>query len=92
MPLLFWRAIQDAHAGGLEVLDLGRSNLENAGLVAFKDHLGARRTALRYYRSGRSASAAPALRLASQLVRRLCTFVPSPVLVGVSGRLYRHLA
>jgi lipid II:glycine glycyltransferase (peptidoglycan interpeptide bridge formation enzyme) len=92
MPLLFWRAIQDAHAGGLEVLDLGRSDLENAGLVAFKDHLGARRTRLRYYRSGGSASAAPTLKLAARLVKRLCAFVPSPVLVGVSGRLYRHLA
>jgi CelD/BcsL family acetyltransferase involved in cellulose biosynthesis len=92
MPMLFWRAIQDAHADGLELLDLGRSDLENAGLVAFKDHLGARRTPLRYYRCGGDANAAPALKLASRMVRRLCAFVPSPVLVGVSGRLYRHLA
>jgi CelD/BcsL family acetyltransferase involved in cellulose biosynthesis len=92
MPLLFWRAIQDAYAGGLEVLDLGRSDLENTGLVAFKDHLGARRTPLRYYRCGGRANAAPVRKLASRLVRGLCAFVPSPVLVGVSGRLYRHLA
>jgi len=48
MPFLFWRAIQQAQAAGIEVLDLGRSDLDQAGLIAFKDHLGAVRSDLTY--------------------------------------------
>jgi CelD/BcsL family acetyltransferase involved in cellulose biosynthesis len=92
MPLLFWRAIQDAHAGGLEELDLGRSDVENTGLVAFKDHLGARRTPLRYYRIGSGVNGVAAQRLATRLARLVCSFTPSVVQVSLSGRLYRHLA
>ena len=38
MPFLFWRVIQDARARGFEELDLGRSDLDQPGLIAFKDH------------------------------------------------------
>ena len=41
MPFLFWRVIQDARTRGFEELDLGRSDLDQPGLIAFKDHLGA---------------------------------------------------
>ena len=41
MPFLFWRAIQAAKALGVEELDLGRSDLDQPGLIAFKAHLGA---------------------------------------------------
>ena len=44
MPFLFWRAIQEAKAQGIEELDLGRSDLDQPGLIAFKDHLGATRS------------------------------------------------
>jgi CelD/BcsL family acetyltransferase involved in cellulose biosynthesis len=92
MPLLFWRAIQDAHARGLDELDLGRSDVANAGLVAFKDHLGARRTPLRYYRCGSPVSAGAARKLSLRLARRVSPFLPPALHVSVSGRLYRHLA
>ena len=51
MPFLFWRVIQDARARGLTDMDLGRSDIDQPGLVAFKDHLGATRSTLTYYRS-----------------------------------------
>ncbi|MEO7145078.1 MAG: GNAT family N-acetyltransferase, partial [Bryobacteraceae bacterium] len=38
MPLLFWHAIQEGKSIGAEEFDLGRSDLDNAGLSAFKDH------------------------------------------------------
>jgi hypothetical protein len=49
MPFLFWQAIQQANAQGLEELDLGRSDLDQPGLITFKEHLGARRSMLQYY-------------------------------------------
>ena len=91
MPLLFWRAIQDAQARGMEVLDLGRSNLDQRGLIAFKNHLGATRIPLTYYRSPErrrdTASGGAIARAARRVVGRL----PDAVL-DLAGRLiYRHL-
>jgi hypothetical protein len=48
---LFWKTIQEAKAEGMIQLDLGRSELDNTGLVKFKDRLGADRINLQYYRS-----------------------------------------
>jgi hypothetical protein len=91
MPFLFWRVIQGAQAQGIEELDLGRSDLDQAGLAAFKDHLGAARSALTYYswpqkRRG-TASDGPLARAAREIIRHL----PDAAL-DLTGRvLYRHL-
>ena len=50
MPFLFWRVIQDARRRGSSMLDLGRSDVDQPGLIAFKDHLGAAQSTLTYYR------------------------------------------
>ena len=49
MPFLFWRVIQDARQRGSATLDLGRSDIDQPGLIAFKDHLGATQSTLTYY-------------------------------------------
>lgn len=49
-PMLFWRTIQEAKANGQEELDMGRSDLEDPGLSAFKEHWGAVATPLTYWR------------------------------------------
>ena len=46
MPFLFWKVIQEAKSETMRRLDLGRSELTNPGLIAFKDRLGARRVSL----------------------------------------------
>ncbi len=50
VPFLFWKTIQEAKAQGMSQLDLGRSEVDDPGLVQFKDRLGARRMDLKYYR------------------------------------------
>lgn len=100
MPFLFWRVIQQAHADGMETLDLGRSSLDQPGLIAFKDHLGATRTTLTYHRVpslalARSGAAGPQAPRRSDLLQRAAraTLVrlPDP-LFDLTGRLvYRHL-
>src|SRR5215472_8291694 len=50
VPFLFWQAIQYGKALGLCKLDLGRSDYEDQGLIAFKNHLGATSSRLNYYR------------------------------------------
>ena len=46
MPMLFWQAIKEAKQAGAEELDLGRSDLDNPGLIAFKDRWSAGRCTL----------------------------------------------
>jgi hypothetical protein len=91
MPYLFWRAIQGAKAQGIEELDLGRSELDQPGLVAFKDHLGAVGTTLTYYSSKArrpgKAHAGPLTRLARKIVPHL----PDAALDFTGRLLYRHL-
>src|SRR6202035_286036 len=49
MALLFWNAIQQAKTNGLEELDMGRSDIANAGLITFKERWGAERLAVNYW-------------------------------------------
>jgi CelD/BcsL family acetyltransferase involved in cellulose biosynthesis len=90
MPFLFWRAIQDARASGFVELDLGRSDVDQAGLIAFKDHLGARRSTLTYYRypSQRSDASTSAM---SRVARGVFARLPDSAL-DLAGRLiYKRL-
>jgi hypothetical protein len=89
MPFLFWRAIVDAKALGLHSFDLGRSDLPNSGLIAFKERLGAVPSTLTYFRCGSTGSARSGepSRMRKQLVARL----PAPLLVMTGRLLYRHM-
>src|SRR5262249_17297660 len=49
MQMLFWKAIREAIEGGLAQFDFGRSDLENQGLLTFKDRWGAARSSLTYW-------------------------------------------
>lgn len=91
-PFLFWKTIQEAKDRGMSRLDLGRSELKNAGLVQFKDRLGANRTDLRYYRlaSGAVPGMGPSARTA-QWLQRLVFHCPDAVLVAAGRLLYRHI-
>ena len=91
MPFLFWRAIQDAQAQGIEELDLGRSDLDQPGLVAFKDHLGATQTKLTYYTCPKRRTAATPDGLLSRAARRLVAHLPDAALDLTGRLLYKHL-
>ena len=93
-PLLFWKVIQQAKEGGLELFDLGRSTSEDAGLIAFKDHLGAVSTRLTYYRNPmphRGKSSSSPLSFASAWGREALGRLPDPLLAGIGQLLYRHI-
>ena len=95
MPLLFWKAIQEAKEMGACEFDLGRSENDNPGLVAFKDHLGAAGSKLCYFRASRYVSGRPGadrsvdwrLRLAKGAFARM----PDSFLKIAGNLLYRHV-
>jgi hypothetical protein len=91
MQLLFWRAIQEAKQSGLQEFDLGRSDCDNPGLVAFKDRWGSRRSELTYWRH-------PAPNLESlrpgrmmRVAKRTLARMPDGFLTMAGRLLYRHV-
>jgi len=90
-PLLFWNAIQQSKEAGFEDFDLGRSALEDPGLSAFKEHLGAAGSELRYYRTPAQPIAQQGAQSGNSWARRALARLPDPLLIGAGRVLYRHL-
>ncbi|MGA9542301.1 MAG: GNAT family N-acetyltransferase [Candidatus Sulfotelmatobacter sp.] len=88
--LLFWKTIQEAKDGGLESLDMGRSDVDNRGLIAFKEHWGAGATFINYWtypkRPGRHSTG-----WEKNLAERLVSAAPDLALETVGRLLYRHI-
>jgi lipid II:glycine glycyltransferase (peptidoglycan interpeptide bridge formation enzyme) len=91
MPFLFWRLIQDARARGFEELDLGRSDVDQAGLIAFKDHLGAARSRLTYYTYPKSARHFVHNGWMRSLAKQVFARMPDAALDFAGQSIYRHL-
>lgn len=91
MPFLFWKLIEECKATGAATLDFGRSELENEGLVAFKDKFGTSKRVLTYYRYPRVAKQTAHSRGDSELARRLFSILPDGVLCAAGKVLYRHI-
>jgi len=91
IPCLFWHAIQDAIDRGFEVMDMGRSEIDNPGLIAFKDHWGAKADLMTYWTCpGRLPRGNSAWK--KTLVRRMCSSAPD-VALRIAGTLfYKHAA
>ena len=90
MPFLFWKTIQEAKEQGLEDLDMGRSNADNAGLIAFKEHWRAVGTTLSYWRyPPRPPASGRAWR--QHLLRHFAQVAPDFALEAVGALLYRHI-
>ena len=89
-PLLFWNAIQQAKANGLEELDMGRSDIANTGLMTFKEHWGAKRSAVNYWRYPlKSASSNPERLI--RYAKKLISVAPDQALILLGNLLYRHV-
>jgi lipid II:glycine glycyltransferase (peptidoglycan interpeptide bridge formation enzyme) len=90
MALLFWRTIQEAKADGYRELDLGRSDSDNLGLIAFKNHWGAAASSLTYWKY---PPPPPARRRLWQhaLIKRGLSSTPTFVLTTVGQLLYKHI-
>ena len=77
---------------GAAELDLGRSDYDTPGLIAFKDHWGATQSVIRYYRHPAAPARARANGFIVATARRLVTAVPDSVFATIGGLFYRHAA
>ena len=91
MPFLFWRLIEETKSNSIPILDFGRSDLDNPGLIRFKDQWGTRKTDLNYYRF----PAPERTEIGSGRLKRSAEAVfarlPDRVLRIISGMVYRHI-
>jgi hypothetical protein len=91
IAFLLWKTIQDAKRTGAQSLDFGRSDLDNSGLITFKDRWGARESSLSYFRH----SAEPQRRLteggSAKLVKQAFAYMPDRMLTTAGRLLYRHI-
>jgi len=90
VPFLMWRAIQDAKNLSLEEFDLGRSDLDNLGLVRFKDEWDAQRSTLTYWGFPRRVRPDPDgwdVKAAKRIMANLPTFA----LPTIGELLYKHM-
>ena len=91
MAWLFWQAIQDAKSRQLRVLDLGRSEENHTGVIRFKERLGARPTALTYWRWSGEAGDRRGRFARSPVPGRVLSRLPDG-LFRLAGKLsYRHV-
>lgn len=91
MPFLFWKLVEESKLSGAERIDLGRSDLDNEGLVVFKDRLGTKKKQLTYYRYTNPEAAIALGLVICHRIAELCSVLPDSVLPAAGRLLYRHM-
>jgi GNAT acetyltransferase-like protein len=91
VPTLIWRAICHAKQQNASIFDFGRSDLDNHGLINFKNRWGTDRLGLTYYRYARASDPEGSSSFASKLGRRALSWLPDSFLVAAGQLLYRHI-
>lgn len=90
-PMLFWQAIQAAKRAGMEELDLGRSDLDNHGLIRFKERWSAEGMPLNIWRAP-AVVASPVLEYVKlRSAKAFRAWMPDQMLILAGRLLYRHV-
>ena len=87
---MFWRTIQESADEGIAEFDLGRSSVDNEGLVRFEERWGASRGALQYWPFPRTPKS-DAHTWKAHLGKMLVRVVPDQLLIAAGEILYPHL-
>jgi CelD/BcsL family acetyltransferase involved in cellulose biosynthesis len=91
MPFLFWKLIEESKFAGAEQIDLGRTEMENHGLIRFKDRLGTTRRRMTYYRYPRRMAEAESVSPDLHATRRLFSVLPDALSSRAGQLVYRHI-
>jgi len=88
--MLFWNAIREGKAAGMQELDMGRSERENTGLVSYKERWGAKRSTLTYLRYPAEFVRFKPERTI-KYVKQLISIAPDSSLAMLGNLLYPHI-
>lgn len=91
MPLLLWMAIQEAKSSGAKEFSLGRSDEDNTGLIAFKDHWTQNSTPLIYWRCPGPVSMNSRESWGLGVAKRVFAVMPMRVQAATGRLIYRHI-
>jgi hypothetical protein len=91
MPLLLWRAIEESKSTGAKEFSLGRSDEDNVGLIAFKDHWTRHSTSLVYWRCPGPQSVNSKERWAVSAAKKLFAVMPGRIQAATGKLIYRHI-
>ena len=91
VPFLFWKLIEESKALGAAQIDFGRTDLDNDGLIEFKDRFGTTRRRLTYFRYPESAKGQHAVATFLPATRRLFSVLPDVLSTMAGEVLYRHI-
>lgn len=91
MPFLLWKAVADGKALGAVTFDLGRSDRDNAGLVTFKDRLGATRSSVTLQRYPGTTHKSRSGDWPSKAAQSVFSHLPEPLLTLAGRILYPHI-
>jgi hypothetical protein len=90
-PWLLWRAIVAAKSNGALEFDLGRTQVDNAGLLAFKNHWVSRHKQLTYWKFPGTSSRDMADGRMLKIAKRVFSHMPQRLLVATGKLVYRHI-
>jgi hypothetical protein len=91
VPFLLWKAIESAKRNGFQEFDLGRSDIDNPGLITFKERLGATPAMLTYLSSRAPGSRSTNEPYGMKIAERLFARMPDGLLIATGNLLYRHV-
>jgi CelD/BcsL family acetyltransferase involved in cellulose biosynthesis len=91
MPFLFWKLIEESKIAGAEQIDFGRTELNNNGLIEFKDRFGTSRRRITYLRYPESAREKDIVASYLPAMRSLFSVLPDAVSSRAGGLVYRHI-
>jgi hypothetical protein len=90
-PWLFWKAITAAKSSGASELDMGRTQEDNPGLLAFKNHWVPHPKRLVYWQYPYTSTHDSAGSWQLKLAKRAFSLVPDRLLTILGKWIYRHV-
>jgi hypothetical protein len=91
IPFLLWRAILYAKSIGSRTFDLGRTGVDQLGLLQFKSHWAQESELVTYWKFPPGSSFGSLQGWKLSVVKRVCAYTPDRLLRIAGALLYRHI-
>jgi GNAT acetyltransferase-like protein len=90
-PWLLWNAIESGKSSGANQFDMGRTQEDNTGLLAFKNHWVSQPERLVYRKFPESSVVSSTDRWKLQMAKRIFSRMPERLLTITGKLIYRHI-
>jgi len=90
---LLWKSIEEAYNDKKEIFDFGRTNINNNGLMIFKNRWGTIVSDLPsfYFTNNIYSMMITNEKFRKKLVQQICRISPTPILKSIGNLCYKHL-